>query len=268
MTLIDGCEKLNRLMPREISGHIIAFNEELGLARAIRSLQKLCDEVIVVDSGSTDRSRAIALELGALVIEQKFLGDGLQKQVYVDRAKNDWILSLDGDEELSPALIEEVSGLDLSDLEVGYSFARKNFVGNRWIRAAGFYPDRKLRLYNRKTSKYEDTQKHARVMAPKEKKINSEILHRTYQNYSDWIRTIEKLSEMDARSLYSETNLPVSSTRPVIRSGLAFFKKLFLKGGIFQGLDGWTVAITTAFHVFMKYLKLNELREGSSQKNV
>ncbi|BBI47601.1 hypothetical protein HORIV_00220 [Vreelandella olivaria] len=116
--------------------------------------QKVCDEVIVVDSGSTDETVDIAKRLGAIIYHQDYLGDGPQKAFAVAYAKNDWILSLDADERLNEDAINTIQSLSLNDAQIAYSFYRKNYVGNHWIKAAGFYPDTVVRLYNRITSGY------------------------------------------------------------------------------------------------------------------
>lgn len=245
---------------RPISGVIITLNEAAMIGDCIRSLRRICDEIIVVDSMSVDETREIATREGARVIEQPYLGDGPQKAHGVPLAKNDWIFSLDADERLEDDAVEVIANLSLDDPTLAYAFRRRNFVGNHWIKAAGFYPDSVVRLYNRSHAGYLPKKHHSRVEAPKVGHTGTHIRHFTYENLSHWIRRIDELSELDAWAMKSRGVKP-SSWRPTAHAFGALLQKLVLKGGIFQGSDGMTVAVTTAFNAYMKYLKLNELYE-------
>ena len=244
-----------------ISGTIITNNEESQIEDCILSLQQICDEIIVVDSTSSDSTVEIATKLGAQVIQQSFLGDGPQKAFASSFAKNDWVFSLDADERLEEDLVEFVKKEKLENSKYdGYSFRRRNYSGKRWIKAAGFYPDRVIRLYNRKLINYDERTSHSFVSAKSEFKSNCHIAHYTYSSYTMWIEKINFYSTQSAKTLHSQGIKP-SNIRPITHSIFAFFKKLLLKRGIFQGIDGFTVAITTMFNTYMKYMKLNELHE-------
>ncbi|PIS10301.1 MAG: glycosyltransferase family 2 protein, partial [Bdellovibrio sp. CG10_big_fil_rev_8_21_14_0_10_47_8] len=144
---------------------IITLNEERNIERCIRSVP-FASQVLVVDSHSKDQTRAIAASLGAQVIEQDWLGYGLQKKRGTEIAQYDWILSLDADETLSPELVQEIQQKwDSLEPEVGYEMPRKSFHLGRWIRYGGWYPDYQLRLYHRKHSQWPDQQIHERVWA-------------------------------------------------------------------------------------------------------
>ncbi|WP_043531306.1 glycosyltransferase family 2 protein [Litchfieldella xinjiangensis] len=248
-----------------ISGIVITLNEAEGIADCIRSLRRVCDEVIVVDSLSQDDTVRIATAEGARVIEQAYLGDGPQKAFGVPYAKNDWILALDADERLDDDAIAIIESLSLDNASVAYGFRRKNFVGHHWIRAAGFYPDAVVRLYNRTRAGYEDRKAHAAVSAPKVEHTQGHIRHFTYENLSHWIQRIDQLSTRDAWAM-KERGVRPSAYRPALHALTAILRKLVFKGGLFQGGDGMTVAITTAFHAYMKYAKLNELYESEAKR--
>ncbi|MED5430181.1 MAG: glycosyltransferase family 2 protein, partial [Pseudomonadota bacterium] len=167
----------------KISGTIITLNNETQIESCILSLQSICNEIIVVDSLSLDGTREIAKKLGAQVIEQDFLGDGPQKAFASNFAKNDWVFSLDADEKLEDDLIKFVNGLDLEGSQYdGYSFRRRNFAGKKWIKAAGFYPDRVVRLYNRKLTNYHDRTSHSYVSTKIQFKSDCHITHHTYSS--------------------------------------------------------------------------------------
>jgi glycosyltransferase involved in cell wall biosynthesis len=249
----------------KITGIIITLNEEKNIKECISSIQKVCDEVIVVDSLSSDNTVKIAEECGARVYLQKYLGDGPQKAFGVKYAKNDWILSLDADERLEDDLVEKISTLKLDNENIAFAFRRRNFVGNHWIKAAGFYPDYVTRLYNRKTSGYLEKKAHSKVKAPKIKKIKAHITHFTYESYSHWVERLTWLSTRDAWAYYTQGK-KYNKFRPVISAFGAFIQKFIVKGGMFQGMDGLTVTLTTIFRAYMKYTILNEICENKEKK--
>lgn len=244
-----------------ITGTIITLNEADNIAACIQSLQRVCDEVIVVDSLSEDETVAIAEGEGALVIKHAYLGDGPQKAYGVKHAKNDWILALDADERLDDDAVELVRSLSLDDPQTAYGFRRKNYVGKHCIRAAGFYPDSVVRLYNRTKAGYLPKQAHSSVKAPRVVNTKAHLHHFTYASLTHWIQRINELSTRDAWAKKNRGMRP-SASRPAVHAAGAIFRKLVLKGGMFQGADGFTVAATTAFHVYMKYTKLNEMYEN------
>lgn len=244
-----------------ITGIVITLNEAANIAACIRSLQRVCEEVIVVDSLSTDDTVAIAEAHGARVIAQAYLGDGPQKAHGVPFAHNDWILALDADERLDDDAVVLIEGLALDDPSRAYAFRRKNYVGRHWIRAAGFYPDAVTRLYNRTTAGYLPKKAHSSVKAPRVEVTSAHLRHFTYASLSHWIQRIDALSTRDAWAM-KERGVAPSSLRPALHALTATLRKLLFKGGLFQGADGMTVALTTAFHAYMKYAKLNELHEN------
>jgi glycosyltransferase involved in cell wall biosynthesis len=250
-----------------ISATIIAYNEAENITDCIRSAQRVCDEVIVVvDSKTTDVTAAIAESLGARVFHQAYLGDGPQKAFGVQFSSNDWILSLDADERLDEDAVAAIKGLDLANSQVdGYSLRRRNFVGSHWIRAAGFYPDAVVRLYHKGRAAYLPKKGHSSVDAKRVAALPVHLIHFTYRDYAHWVERINALSSRDAWAMY-ERGKPPSKSAPAMHALVALIRKLIFKGGFFQGMDGATVAITTAFHAYMKYLKLNELHEQKKRE--
>ena len=161
----------------KISGTIITLNNEKLIKDCIKSLQKVCDEIIVVDSLSTDKTPDIARELGAKVYLQEFLGDGPQKKLAASYASNNWVFSLDADERLEEDLIAHIRLLDLESSNYSaFSFRRRNYCGKKWIKAASFYPDRVIRLYDKSLVNYTMSTSHAYVDAAS-KDIDCHITH-------------------------------------------------------------------------------------------
>lgn len=250
-----------------ISATIIAYNEAENIADCIRSAFRVCNEVlVVVDSKTTDDTAAIAESEGARIFHQAYLGDGPQKAFAVPFAVNEWILSLDADERLDEDAVTAIQSLTLSESRVdGYSLRRRNFVGNHWIRAAGFYPDAVVRLYHKERAAYLPKKGHSSVDAKQVEALDAHLIHFTYRDYAHWVERINALSSRDAWAMYERGRQP-SKTAPAVHALVAMIRKLIFKGGILQGMDGATVAITTAFHAYMKYLKLNELHEQKQRE--
>ena len=245
----------------KITGTIITLNNESIIRDCILSLKKICDEIIVVDSLSSDKTVKIAEELGAKVYLQAFLGDGPQKKLAASYASNKWIFSLDSDERLEDDLIESVNSLNLNITNYpAFSFKRRNYCGNKWIKAASFYPDRVIRLYDKNITDYTSSTSHAFVDSAC-LNIDCHITHYTYDSYTDWINKINFYSSQSAKTMHMN-GVKRSSIRPITHSLFSFFKKMFIKGGLFQGIDGFTVALTTMFNTYMKYIKLNELYDN------
>jgi glycosyltransferase involved in cell wall biosynthesis len=241
-----------------IAGIIITRNEEKNIEACITSIKKVCDEIIVVDSLSEDNTAEIARKNGASVFLQEYLGNGPQIIYGVKKAKNDWILSIDADERVEDEMAAAINRLDLSNPDIAFAFRRRNFVGNHWIKAAGFYPDYVTRLYNKNKSWHTAQKGHAKVVAPKIRRLKVHIKHFTYTSYSHWLEKLEWMTTRDAWAYYEKGKKP-STIRPLTSALGAFFQKLIFKGGIFQGMDGWTVTLTTVMRAYMKYMKLNEI---------
>ena len=242
----------------KITGTIITLNAEKYIERAIKSLQSICDEVVVLDSESTDLTRDIAAKSGAKVFIQSFLGDGAQKKEASKFSKNNWIFSMDADEYLADDLVEFMKKINLNDDYDSYSFRRKNYCGDEWIKAAGFYPDEVTRLYDKTKVNYDTRADHAAVASIKKYKTKTHIIHNTYESMEEWIDKMNFRSSMSAQQLYKD-GVKASSIRPITRCIFAFFKKLIIKGGIIQGKNGFKVALTTMFNTYLKYTKLNDL---------
>jgi len=250
-----------------ISATIIALNEEENIQDCITSVQQVCNEVlVVVDTKTSDRTAQLAEESGAIIFHQEYLGDGPQKACAIPQASNDWILSIDADERLDHDAASLIASLDLTNTKHdAFAFKRRNYVGNHWIKAAGFYPDYVIRLYNRNTAGYVPKKGHAYVAARNIKKLPVHLTHFTYRSYSHWIERINALSSRDAWAMY-EQGKRVSKTAPAFHAFIAFLRKFFFKGGIFQGMDGATVTLTTVFRTYFKYLKLLEMTEQDNKR--
>lgn len=246
-----------------ITANIITLNEENNIEEVIKSVQTVCDEVLVVDSLSSDKTCEIAERLGAKVIHQAYLGDGPQKAFGAPFAKNDWVLSIDADERLDTNAIEAIKQLDLDNTPYdAFSFARKTYVGKNFIKL--WYPDRVTRLYNRQKCAYSTAKGHAKVETENVFDLEADMLHFSYENYVHMIRTTEKFIKRGAVLAY-EDGKRANKFDPIIHGVGALFKTLILKGGAFHGINGWNVAVISAFSSYMKYAVMLEMQQNEQQ---
>lgn len=251
-----------------ISGIITTLNEERNIADAIRSLQQVCDEVIVVDSLSTDHTVEIAQKTGAIVYSQHYLGDGPQKNVALQYVKNSWVLSMDADERLRPELIETIRQLDLYTTPYyGFAFRRRNYVGSRWMKSCGWYPDYLVRLYRHDKLRFAEVTQHSHVPTTNTLRLQADLDHFSF-------RSIDELFAKPGRPFYSRSakvlilsGRKVRSITPVIHSVGAFLNKYLLHGGIFAGIDGLTLSLAAAHGSFMKYAKVLEWQRDPQVRN-
>ncbi|MDP7070292.1 MAG: glycosyltransferase family 2 protein [Phycisphaerales bacterium] len=245
-------------MPR-ITATIITLNEARNLKDCVDSLSGLVDEVLVLDSCSTDGTQDLARSLGAVVHEQPYAGNGPQRIRASALASNDWILAIDADERLEPDLQEWLRDAEIDEHSC-YAFRRRNFLGDHWIRAAGFYPDEVVRLYNRRTAEYLPSAGHSRVAGDASRvSVRAHLRHLTFRDMAHWRQCLEWMTTRDAEA-YVAGGGRVSPLAPLMHAVVALLRKLIGKGGAFQGRDGWRIAWMTARRAWMKYSKIRSLQ--------
>lgn len=243
-----------------ISGLIITYNEEKNIEKCIKALFNVCDEVIIIDSLSKDNTVEIAKKNGAKVISQSFLGDGPQRIHGLQFCKNDWILNLDADEFLDVDAENFIK--EKKYLEGGFdafSFRVKNFLGDELIDFSGWYPDHKVRFFNKITATPSSSIVHQKIIATNEKKISVHILHYGWDSIEQIIAKKNQYSTWHAHQLFDQ-GVRISSIKPVLNGTIAFLRCYFFKRGVFNGLDGMTIALIQAFFSYMKYAKLLKLQ--------
>jgi glycosyltransferase involved in cell wall biosynthesis len=248
-----------------ISGLVITFNEEKMIGECIDALFKVCDEVIIVDSLSKDRTVEIAKAKGAIVIFQPFLGDGPQRTHGLPYCKNDWILNLDADEFLdSDAEAFILSGNYLDDDFDAFSFRVKNFLDDKLIDFAGWYPDHKVRFFNKKTASPSKSIVHQKIITTNEKRLAVHILHYGWQSLEQIISKKNQYSGWHAEQLY-EQGKRINAFKPVLNGLVAFVRCYFFKKGFLNGLDGITISMIQGFFSYMKYAKLIKMQKKLSK---
>ncbi|MBN2895150.1 MAG: glycosyltransferase family 2 protein [Campylobacterales bacterium] len=248
----------------KITGNIITLNESRHIEACIASLQSVCDEIIVVDSHSSDDTRERAEAMGARVVLQSYLGDGPQKNVASAHAAHAWILSIDADERLDEEMVAQIKALKEDDAIDAYAFARKNYIGSRWIRHCGWYPDYAIRLYHKERARFRDTQGHSGVEALHVKRLGGHIIHYSYRNYHELLHKTNRFSTRGAKMLLQKGK-KANGFSPFVHGASAFVRKYFLQRGFLQGLDGLTIALTASINAYMKYAKLLEMRREGSE---
>ena len=248
----------------KISATIITFNEESNIKAACESVA-WADEIVVVDSNSTDRTREVAESCGARVITNPWPGFGAQKQFAVDQAQHEWIFSLDADERVSDELKLSIQSLrNQNDFADGYEVARRTYYQQRWIRGGGWYPDRQLRLFRKSKGRWKHRHIHESVQMDhraRVERLKGDLHHYTMQDAAHHHRMIgERYAPLAALQMFEEGRrtsvLGVASAGPA-----AFLRSLILKGGYRDGFAGFTIASFAAHHAFLKHLMLWEKQQ-------
>ena len=251
----------------KISATIIAFNEAENIRAACESVA-WADEILVVDSRSTDRTRELAAQCGARVVERDWPGFAAQKQFAAESATHDWVFSLDADERVSEELcanIEALRGRDESELAAGYRVARRSFYMGRWIKGGGWYPDYQLRLYDRRRGRWEGAHVHESVKMSAGSRVGTlggDLLHYSVRDASHHHRMIgERYAPLAARQMF-EAGRRTTPLRIATAGPAAFTRSLLLKGGFRDGLAGLAIARFASHHAFLKHLMLWEMQNG------
>lgn len=245
-----------------ISGLVITFNESRNIVDCIRSLKRVCDDVVVVDSLSSDDTVALAQAEGATVIRQPFLGDGPQRSVGLPHCRHDWVLNLDADERLEDDLAAWLSGTDLDALPAdAVESRRRNFVGDRTTRHAGQYPDYVLRIFNRHRADFKPVVAHTRIQAARVTRVEGHITHFSYRDYADIFSRACLYANWMAKELATSSK-PVRGWHPMLHGISAFLKHYVIKTGFLAGLDGLTLSLGKALASYLKYARALEIRRG------
>jgi glycosyltransferase involved in cell wall biosynthesis len=249
-----------------VSGVVICLNEADGIGRCLESLGG-CDEIVVVDSGSTDGTREIARRFTDRVIDQPFLGYVQQKNFALDRAKCDWVICLDADEALDLALRAAIPAAIAAapDSVAGFELDRVTWFLDVWHDRGEWYPDWQLRVFRRTRGRFEGRDPHDRVVVDGEvRRLAGRLEHRNYRDLSDHLQTIDRFSARLARSMHEE-GVRFRLRDLLLRPPGRFLKGYVARQGFRRGLPGFLVSASTAYYVFLKYAKLWELERGRAR---
>ncbi|MCB9915974.1 MAG: glycosyltransferase family 2 protein [Planctomycetes bacterium] len=247
-------------MPR-ISACIISYNEEERIEDCLRSLRGVVDEIVLVDSLSTDRTLEIAAPYVDKLVHQAFLGHVEQKNLAFDEASHDWVLSLDCDERLTPELAASIlAHKEALERHAAWELTRKTFYVYRWLDHA-WYPEWRVRLFDRRRARNGGTNPHDKVIVREGTvgRLDGDLLHLSYPSLSHHLRTMDHFTEVAARELVAKGKR-VSLLTPFTHSTWKFVRLYVLERAFLDGFAGFTVSLLSGVHVFVKYAKVLCLR--------
>ncbi len=244
----------------KISATIRTFDEEKNIRECLESVT-WADEIVVVDSNSTDNTIAIAREFTDQVVSQKWLGHVAQSQFATDRTSNIWVLHLDADERITPGLRDEIAALDLENSPYdAYEMPRRHFFMRQWINHSAWYPDYKIRLFRRDLCRWGGYAPHDEVKVKgRKKKLNNDILHFIYRDIAHFAITKNAYSSLTAADHY-KNGRRASIIDITLRPFYAFVYRYVVRLGIADGIAGFTISVMESHAVFMKYIKLYEIQ--------
>jgi len=245
---------------------IITYNEEKNIGRCISSVLEIADEILVVDSFSTDSTESICKEHGVRFIQNPFIGHIEQKNFALAHSTFDYILSLDADEALSGELLEEINKVKKNFQFDGYKFNRLTNYNGHWVKHCGWYPDTKLRLIKKNSASWGGVNPHDILKMQNNASVGflkGDLLHYSYESITSHINQTDKFTTISARSAFAsgkKSSLFKIFTRPV----LTFFRDYFLKLGILDGRYGFIICSINALSSMLKYAKLRDLELGKN----
>jgi glycosyltransferase involved in cell wall biosynthesis len=246
---------------------IVCKNEAAVIAATLKSLEGVTDDIVVYDNGSTDNTVAIARQSPANVHEGTWEGFGKTKQKANALAKYDWILSLDADESIDEELNKSLLSLHPPNEETVYSIRFKNFLGNKYLRHGEWGTDAHIRLFNRKTVKWDDAPVHERLVLPPNVnvlKLDGFVLHRTMKDVHDYARKMVHYAMLGADRYYRDGKRS-SWLKIRLSPAFNFFNYYILKLGFLDGYEGYVCAKMTAYYTFLKYSRLKELNRAKQK---
>ncbi len=231
----------------KLSVVIITQNEECVIGKAIQSA-RFADEILVLDSGSSDKTVDIAKDLGVRVEHQDWLGFGKQKNVAINLAENNWVFVLDSDEEITPELAHEVRKTLENPKHDGFFVARLNKFFGKYIKTCGLYPDYSVRLFDKTKSGFNEVEVHESVQLKNQAGyLSSHMLHEAYENIDEFIQKQNRYSSLHS----SQKNLLKALLNPY----WTFFNLYIVKKGVLDGWHGFIIAKLYAQYTFWKYIK-------------
>jgi len=251
-------------MSVKLSAAIMTFNEERNIARCLQSLQGVVDEIVVVDSYSTDKTEEICKSFGVRFIQHPFEGYIEQRKYSIAQAEYDYVLAIDADEELSGKLKKSILEVKQNWTHDGYTFNRMTNFWGSWIRHGGWYPDRKMRLFDRRKACSAGINPHDRIAIVEggtEKHIKGDLLHYSYYTMFEFIAQQNKFTDIASLEYYKRGRKSPSLCSIWIRSIWKFVRDYFFRWGFLDGYTGYIVCKLSANVTFIKYAKLRQLHD-------
>jgi glycosyltransferase involved in cell wall biosynthesis len=247
-----------------LSVTVIALNQEANIGPCLDSAG-FADEIVVVDTGSTDRTVELARAYTDRVVAAPWQGFARTKNFALDQARGEWVFSLDTDERVPPALKEEILAVVRADGPLnGYRVPRKNYFGGRWVRRLGWYPDYTLRLFRRNRGRFRDREVHEEVeVAGPVGNLQTPLEHYSYRDLAEYAARQERYARLAAREMARRGRRPFPGEL-VWRPALTFLNLFFLKGGFLEGALGLSLSRQSSRYNFLKYYYLRQLARGAA----
>lgn len=246
----------------KISFCLITLNEEANLPRCLNSIKDLADEIIILDSGSTDKTAAIAKQFGARFEHQDWLGYVGQKNKVISMTKNEWVFSIDADEELSADLRDEIQAIEyegVTDEISGYDMPRCVQYEGRWIRHGDWYPDRLVRLFRKSRGRFAGGKVHERLEVDGQiEPMEGELYHHSFKDKQDHWHRCEKYAQLWAETMF-EKGRKVGMFAPLSHAIFRWFRGYIIKHGFLDGSIGLRIANYCAGEVHLKYKLLRAM---------
>lgn len=241
---------------------IMAKNEETRLLPALESVS-WADEIIVLDDESSDKTCQMAEEFGARVIKRRMDVEGRHRNFGYAQAKNDWVLSLDADERVTPELRDEIMDLFAKGTATtGYNIPRRNYIGDYWVRYGGWYPSAQMKLFRKDKFKWEEVEVHPRAFLDGVAGfLKNDIIHYSYRDFSDFLNKLNKQTSWEAKK-WVDDKRPISLGKAVWRAIDRFRRTYYSKNGKKDGFIGFMVAFFAALYQIVSYAKYWELKKS------
>ena len=242
----------------KLSVVIITYNEEKNIGRCIDSVKSIADEILILDSNSTDQTAPIAESKGAMVRKESFRGHIQMKNRAVELASNNYILSLDADEALDLQLTEAIRKVKLNFTDKAYRMNRCTNYCGQFIRHGSWYPDRKIRLFDRRIAQWGGINPHDKIVVQENtnvEQLQGDILHYSYYTIAEHVAQNNKFSTISAESLFAQGK-KTSLLKIIVNPVWAFLQSYFMRAGFLDGLFGFIIAIQISHLTFLKHVKL------------
>ncbi len=246
----------------------ITLNAEKHLEKSLQQSQKLADNIVIVDSGSNDKTIDIAQRYNTTFIKQNWLGFAAQKQLAIDNCNNDWVLFLDADEILTDEAVDDIKQtLSKTSQASAYSFPRQNWFQDKWIQHGSWWPDRVVRLVDRTQGKMKPVLVHESWQTEGNiEELQGAIQHFSFENYGELLLKADSYSDLSSQQLF-EQGKTCSKWAPLSHAFASFIKLFILKQGFRDGTEGAAIAYTNGLGAFLKYAKLQELHRKNNKGN-
>lgn len=252
--------------PVKISGVVITYNEERNIERCLQSLHGICDEIVVVDSFSTDRTKEICEQFEVRFIENTFKGHIEQKNFAMHQASHDYVLSLDADEALSAELQKAVTAVKQNWTHDAHRFNRFTNYCGQWIKHSGWYPDTKTRLWDRRKGKWGGTNPHDSVEMEtpvSSMHLKGNLLHYSYYTMEEHVLRSAKYAKIAAKAMHTQGR-KASMAKMLLSTGFRFVQDYILRLGFLDGFYGLVICGTSSHTTFLKYAYLRSLNAGNA----